>query len=187
MSSFAIHIDAKPRDYTGAELRSHFAYTAYGVLGDSGVAFVGRCSVGEAHMVDVEDLRARDFIASDRMLHFIIEHFEERLTAMVLRQRLLSRLAAAELGRLSGAAIAVRGDDLFLGPGKLSVSVATCSPVSGLIHFGLNVTNAGTPVKTAALADLQVDERTAASAVLEAYRDEVESVRHAAMKVRWVP
>jgi hypothetical protein len=187
MSSLHIHIDPRPRDYTGAELRSHFAYTTYGISGDSGVAFAGRCSVGETHMVDVEDLRARDFIAGDRMLHFIIEHFEERLTAMVLRQRLLARLAAAELERLSGREIRVRGDDLFHGDGKLSVSVATCSPVSGLIHLGLNVTNDGTPVKTASLADLGLQEQPVASAVLEAYRDEIDDVRHAAMKVRWVP
>jgi hypothetical protein len=187
MSSFSIHVDTEGRDYTGAELRSHFAYTTYGISGDSGVAFAGRCSVVEKHMVDVEDLRARDFIAADRMLHFIIEHFEERLSSMVLRQRLLSRLAAAELARLSGVQLGVRGDDLFLGAGKLSVSVATCSPVSGLIHLGLNVTNAGTPMKTASLADLGIEERAAARAVLEAYRDEVDDVRRAATKVRWVP
>jgi len=118
MSAFAIHIASEPREYSGAELRSHFAYTTYGLLGDSGVAFVGRCSVGEAHMVDVEDLRARDFIKSDRMLHFIVEHFEERLTTMVLRQRLLARLAAERLESLSGARLMVRGDDLYLGDGK---------------------------------------------------------------------
>lgn len=187
MSSFSIHIAIEPRDYSGAELRSHFAFTNHGLLGDSGVAFVGRCSVREAHMVDVEDLQARDFIAGDRMLHFIVEHFEERLTTMVLRQRLLVRLASERLEHLSGARLVVRGDDLYLGEGKLSVSVATCSPVSGLIHLGLNVTNEGTPVKTASLADLGLDEGAVARAVLEAYRDEYDDMRRAATKVRWVP
>src|SRR5262245_50430502 len=97
MSVLEILIDDQPRDYSGAELRSHYAYSTHGVMGDSAVAFIGRCSVREAHMVDMEDLKARDFIAADRMLHFIVEHFEATLATMVLRQRILCRLAAERL------------------------------------------------------------------------------------------
>ena len=47
------------------------------------------------------------------------------------------------------------GDDIFVGDGKLSVSIATASISSMKIHFALNITINGTPddVKTASLED----------------------------------
>jgi hypothetical protein len=47
------------------------------------------------------------------------------------------------------------GDDIFIGNGKLSVSIASASISSMKIHFALNVTTEGTPddVETSALED----------------------------------
>jgi hypothetical protein len=77
-----------------------------------------------------------------------------------------------------------RGDDLYVGEGKLSVSVATVSPVSGLIHLGLNVTAAGVPVKAACLADLGLEPERVALEVMRRFVAEMESVEAAAKKVR---
>ena len=76
------------------------------------------------------------------------------------------------------------GDDLYLGDGKLSVSIATRSTVSTLLHLGVNVDNAGTPVKTASLADLDIEPRAFMDGVLAAARDEDASVIAARCQVR---
>lgn len=179
--------------YDGTQLRSLFGYLDHGVLGNSIVAWVGTCEVSFDHMVDGEDLLARSAIRGDRMVHFVIEKFGASLPEMVALQRLLASIAIDCLDRLA-AQLPMRrdGDDIFAvlpggaGEGKLSISIATVSPTSGLIHFAVNVSNSGTPVKTASLEDLRVSERAFADAVLGAFTREVESIREATMKVKWV-
>jgi len=173
-------------DYDGSQLSSLFAYRTAGLAGDSIVAFRGACRVTDETIVDVEDQRAGARIEGDDMLHFIAERFDERLEAMVLRQRLFGRLVADAIEERSDASVVVRGDDLFIGTGKLSISVATVSPVSALFHFGLNIDQAGTPVETAALNDLSIAWEEAAAAALERYEVETRDVAFAARKVRWV-
>ena len=114
----------RPRlDYDGTQIRSLWAYREFGIQGDSIVAFIGGCEIPVDNIVDLEDVRAKSRIASPRMLHFIEEHFDLDLEKAVLRQRLLAVLACDALG---GRA-ARRGDDLFAGERKLSISIATAT------------------------------------------------------------
>ena len=108
MNPVSVHFSPTPREYTGRELRSHFALHAFGIQGDAAVAFVGPCHVDLEHMVDLEDVLAGDSISSPLMLHAIVEHFGLELREGVLRQRLLGRLAADLLQEKGVAAVRVR-------------------------------------------------------------------------------
>jgi len=102
-------------------------------------------------------------------------------------QRLLVSLAQQELiFRIQKPTIVRGGNDLYEDGAKLSVSVATASPVSTLIHFGINIISEGTPVKTRGLADYEIDPADFARALLESFRDEVQTVYLARSKVRAV-
>jgi len=120
--------------YTGRELCSLWAYRRHGLQGDSVVAFLGPCDVATEALVDEADRKEGAFIRSARMLHFIAEHFDRDLEKAILRQLLLVGLVQAEIHRTLGTAVLDRrGDDLFCRGRKLSVSIATLSPVSALI------------------------------------------------------
>lgn len=177
--------------YDGTQLRSLFAYMKLGVQGDSAVAWRGPCEVAWDHMVDGEDLRARSPIAGADMVHFIVEIFDCRLVTAVALQRLLASLTLELLREKAGnqelaQKLTRSGDDLFADSRKLSISIATVSPVSALIHFAVNVTNEGTPVPTLALRDLQIEPPKLARALLERFQAEVESIIGATQKVNWV-
>jgi hypothetical protein len=178
-----------PVDYDGTQIRSLWAYRSYGIQGDSIVAFIGGCEIPFEHMADLEDVRSRSRIASPMMLHFIVEHFDLDLEKAVIRQRLLSSLVKDACSELApGKRILRSGDDLFLGPGKLSISIATLTPVSAKIHFGINVVRAlDVGVETRALKDLGVDARTLAKAVLGRYEEECAGILDARTRVRGVP
>jgi uncharacterized protein len=77
-----------------------------------------------------------------------------------------------------------RGDDLYDGEFKLSVSIATLSPKSALIHFAVDVDPTGAPVPARGLGHYGVDPRELAEAVLSAYAAETSGVRRATGKVR---
>lgn len=169
--------------YDGAQLRAHWILRHTGIVGDAIVAFRGACDVRDAEMADLEDLGGPGIRGED-MLHFLMERFDESsLEAAVLRQRLLAA-TAAELLRARGHAVTRDGDDLWFAGRKLSISIATRSPVSTLTHFALNVTTAGTPVPTAGLAELHVDPREYALGLLDAVLAEDRSIRTARAKVR---
>ena len=171
-------------DYDGTQIRSLWAYRTFGVQGDSLVAFVGGCEIPFDHMVDLEDVRARARIASPLMLHFIAEHFDLDLEKAVLRQRLLAAIVKDALP----PDVRREGDDLFAGPGKLSISIATLTPVSSKIHFGINVERAtDVGVETRGLRDLGIDARSLAGAVLARYAAETDGVLDARTRVRGVP
>jgi len=172
--------------YTGEQLASLWAFRTFGLQGDSIVAFAGPCRVGPQHMVDLADVRAKAFISSERMLHFIVEHFDVSLRETVARQRLLVALAG-DLVRAQAPDLARRGDDLYLGERKLSVSIATASPVSTLIHLGLNVSSAHTPVPTVGLDDLRLEPECLAWQVMDAYVEEMAGIEAARRKVKGVP
>lgn len=180
----------RPRlDYDGTQIRSLWAYREFGIQGDSIAAFIGGCEIPVDNIVDLEDVRAKSRIASPLMLHFIEEHFDLDLEKAVLRQRLLSVQVKDALSELApGKRIRREGDDLFLGPGKLSISIATLTPVSSKIHFGINVERAlDVGVETRALKDLGVDARTLARAVLGRTGEEAASILDARTRVRGVP
>ena len=101
------------------------------------------------------------------------------------------RVEIVSLEEEMGLDIQRNGDDLFLGQGKLSVSIATCSASSMKIHFGINLTTAGTPdeVNTACLRDWikGLDKKTAlqiAEKIFKSYKMELNSIEEDIFKTR---
>lgn len=173
--------------YDGSQLQSLFVYKNFSLMGDSVVVFRGPCSVQQDEMVDMEDVLAEDWIYSEDMLHFIVEHFEMDLEKTIIRQRLLIATVKEELETLGIKTVYRTGDDLYEGDNKLSVSISTLSPVSTMIHCGLNVSSKNTPISTVSLADLGVkDVLGFGEKVVQRYCEEVESMRLARCKVRGV-
>lgn len=177
--------------YDGTQLRSLYAYLEHGVLGDSIVSWIGPCDVAFDHMVDGEDLLARAEIRGSRMVHFITEKFDCSLFAAVALQRLMASICMAVVRELSPQAeisnqLVRKGDDLFFNDQKLNISIATLSPTSALIHFAVNVSNAGTPVRTLCLEDLEIEPKEFAIELMQRVAAEVNEIIQATQKVRWV-
>ena len=175
------HVADERIDYDGTQIRSLWAYRTFGVQGDSVVTFQGGCEIPFDHMVDLEDVRSKSRIASPSMLHFIVEHFDMDLEKAVLRQRILAGLVHVALG----GEVRRDGDDLFLGPGKLSISIATLTPVSSKVHFGINIEQAtDVGVETRALRDLGVDPGDLGRRIVSEYAAEMAGVLDARTRVR---
>ncbi|MFZ5590906.1 MAG: DUF366 family protein, partial [Bacillota bacterium] len=82
-----------------------------------------------------------------------------------------------------------QGDDLYISGRKLSISIATASPVSVLMHVGLNLVSEGTPVPAVGLWELGYREEALgelAARFAEAYRAELAGMARARCKVRGV-
>jgi len=186
-------------EYTGKELHSLFAYQNFDLQGDSTVAFIGPCYVGLTDLVDQADVKEKAFIKSEKMVHFISEKFVLDLNEAIYRQRLYISIIKEVLEELTpqprkgsaaplikGSKIKRFGDDLFIDDRKLSVSIATLSPVSSLIHIGVNVSSENTPVPAIGLADLGLTAADFAVAVLEKIESEEEGIINARSKVRGV-
>jgi hypothetical protein len=171
-------------DYTGRELRSHWIMERCGLVGDAAVGFVGSCDVSGDDLVDLEDRSLGNTVTGERMLHFIVELFGVTLTGIVFAQRLLCVAGREAVAAASGVTVRRDGDDLFVGTGKLSVSVATVSPVSGLIHMGLNITKDRVPVEAACLEDLKIDPPGLAGEILASFAQEIDGSLEAARKVK---
>jgi hypothetical protein len=180
------HVAAEEITYTGEQLRSLWIYRTFGIEGDAIVWFVGPCDVAGARLVDQMDARAGDFLKAARMLHLIVEHFNGDLDHAILRQRLLVCLAREVLADGIGALRRV-GDDLFVGDRKLSVSIATVSPVSTLIHLGINIDPSGSPVPACGLDEFGLDPVRTGEKVAAAYIAEVKRMAKARCTVRGVP
>lgn len=173
--------------YDGSQLQSLFAYLNHNVLGDSIVSWAGACDVTFDHMVDGEDLLKKALIQSDKMLHFLIEIFDEKLITGVAIQRLLSTIVRDIILEYTPSAKIIRdGDDLYWENKKLNVSIATSSPRSVMIHLGVNITNDSTPVPTCALIDFKIPHVEFAKSVMESFCAEYESIKTATQKVKWV-
>jgi len=137
--------------YDGRQLAPHWIYCQLDLMGDAAVAFVGPCRVDLSEMVDIEDVKAAAPIYSPLMLHIIVEFFSGNLHQTVYQQRLLIVTAKELLETMTERRVTRKGDDLYLprddgSPGKLSVSIATASATSTLIHTGFNIETEGTPV-----------------------------------------
>ncbi len=174
--------------YDGTQLHSLFAYMEHGVLGDSIIAWRGSCEISFEHMLDGEDVLAQSPIRGSDMLHFIVEFFPGDLLTGVALQRLLASLCHDLLAsHLPPDARHHRdGDDVFVDDKKFSISIATVSPVSTLIHFAVNCRNEGTPVPTCALSDFGVEPKAFAAELMQQFSREFSSVQIATKKVRWV-
>jgi hypothetical protein len=172
--------------YTGEQLRSLWIYRTFGIEGDAIVWFAGPCDVSGEHLVDQADAAARDFIKAARMMHFLVEHFGGDLNHAILRQRLLVCMAG-EVLRAELDGLRRVGDDLFVRERKLSVSVATVSPVSCLIHFAVNIDSTGAPVVACGLQEFGIDPWRFAERLVSAYVAEAERMAKARYTVRGVP
>ncbi|MDI6709451.1 MAG: DUF366 family protein [Bacillota bacterium] len=183
-----VHLVPDSLTYDGTQLRPHWAFRRFRLQGDSIVTFRGPCRVELEHMVDLQDVLDEAPIFSPDMLHFIVEHFDTDLQRGILRQRLLIALIREILAERGGP-INRRGDDLFVGGLKLSVSIATVSPMSTLIHTGLNVRTEGVPVPAVGLTQLgwaDVEIQELAARIARNYAEEMAGVHLARCKVRGV-
>src|SRR5262249_29513423 len=140
--------------------------------------FIGSCRVATEDLVDWEDRLASDRIEARSMVHFIGEFFghaslregvlAQRLFIAILRDEIAARIESRGLKCLRD------GDDLFVPVAtdraghtrdrcddssngrKLSVSIVTASPVSQLLHIGINIDPSGAPVAAIGLGELGI-------------------------------
>lgn len=173
--------------YIGSQLAPHWIYKNFKIQGDAIVAFVGECEVKLTEMVDIEDVINNEPIYSKYMLSFITEQFNVELVEGVFRQRLLVTCIKEALER-RGFFVRRNGDDLFVNDKKLSVSIATKSMTSVLIHTGLNILSDGAPIPVSGLgSDLGIEDiKEFAQEVMQKYSDEIEDIILASTKVRGV-
>jgi len=125
--------------YDGSQLSPLWALSKR-VKGDSIVAFKGPMNV-----VDIKDAEDTD-IRGDELIHFIMERFSNPPTMMeaYLIQRLFL-CCLCDVLREEGFDVVRKGGDLYMGEGKLTVSIASISPSSEKFHCGVNLTTSGTP------------------------------------------
>ena len=171
--------------YDVSQLRAHWLLDRFGLVGDALVAFRGPCNVMRDEVADLEDLDGPG-IAADDMVHFVWECFTTTdLLLAVHRQQLFAAQVREVVQQLSPSSVVSRtGDDLYVGQGKLSISIATVSPVSALIHFAVNAQLGGAPVTIACLDELGLEPSAFAQAVLERVATEQASIVSARAKVR---
>lgn len=82
-------------------------------------------------------------------------------------------------------AIIRNGDDLFVDGKKLSVSIATKSSTSVLIHIGININPEGAPVDAVGLDFLKIsDIKRFAQDIMLKYSQEIDDIILASTKVR---
>ncbi|MBE7705135.1 MAG: DUF366 family protein [Cyanobacteria bacterium SIG29] len=175
--------------YIGSQLAPHWIYKNFNIMGNAIVAFIGECEVDLSHMVDIEDVINDEPIYSKLMLSFIEENFNSSLVEMVYKQRLLVTITKELIERKNPSVKIIRnGDDLYIGEKKLSVSIATKSITSSLIHFGLNIDADGAPVNAADLIkDAKIHNiKEFALEIMKTYSEEVSDINNAACKVRGV-
>ena len=173
--------------YEGWQLSPHWIYKNFKIQGDAIVAFTGECDVKLTEMVDIEDVINNEPIYSKSMLSFISEQFNVGLVEGVFRQRLLICIIKEALEK-RGFKITRNGDDLFFEDKKLTVSIATKSVNSILIHTGINIDSEGAPVKASGLiSELGItDIKNFANEILTNYSQEIDDIILASTKVRGV-
>ncbi|MHC4915829.1 MAG: DUF366 family protein [Planctomycetota bacterium] len=175
-------------DYDGSQLRAGWPAGKLGIdaAGDGAVVvFLGACDVKPEFVVDLEEVESGEPIRAAMMVHFIAEFPESDLEKAVIRQRLLAAIVRDELAGLApGRTFRRRGDDVYENGHKVSVSVATLSPGSSLMHFAVNVDASGSPVPARGLDDFAIDPERFARTVLETFIEEIASARTATEKVR---
>lgn len=173
--------------YIGSQLAPHWIYRNFKIQGDAIVAFCGECDVKLSEMVDLEDVINNEPIYSRYMLSFISEQFNVNLVEGVFRQRLLI-CTIKEVLEKRGFKIHREGDDLFVNGKKMSVSIATKSMTSILIHTGINILSDDAPIPVSALeTDLGIkDVKEFALEVMKNYSEEIRDIELASTKVRGV-
>jgi len=172
--------------YTGLELSPHWIYKMCHLQGDAIVAFCGECEVKLTEMVDIEDVINNEPIYSKNMLSFIVEHFNIGLVEGVFRQRLLITIIKETLEQFTAhcSLLTRQGDDLFINNKKLTVSIATKSLTSVLIHVGINIDPTGAPVDAIGLNSLNIPNiNEFAENIMLKYSQEIDDIILASTKV----
>jgi uncharacterized protein len=178
--------------YDGSQLVPHWIFRNFLIQGNTLVSFLGPCWVDTDSMVDLADVMTGETIYSPWMLHFIGEFFDNDLDLMVLRQRLFIITIKEELeDRNIPGRIIRNGDDLYYiseegEKGKLTVSIATRSLTSTLMHTGINIETTGTPVPAAGLNELGVEPVSFGKKVASRFVDELNGIFNARCKVKGV-
>jgi len=177
--------------YDGSQIKPMWAFQELGVKGSSIVTWIGPMDIEAEELIDYEDVGLE--ITSAEMVHFIIEHFDVQPADMRLcyhRQRILVMIVKDLLGEM-GIKCLRKGDDLYVGSGKLSVSIASCSISSMKIHFALNLTSKGTPadVETTGLTEctpgvVREDIPTLAEKICAMYIGEISDIEQDIAKTR---
>ncbi len=142
-------------EYDGSQINPSWAFRQFNVKDSTIVSWIGPMNILSNNLIDYEDVGLD--IKGDKMLHFIVEHFDEQPGNLKLayhRQRILVMITRDKLLDY-GIRTTQDGDDIFIDNRKLSVSIATASISSMKTHFALNITTMGTPedVETSALED----------------------------------
>ena len=172
--------------YTGAELSPHWIYKNFHIKGDAIVCFKGAVDVQLTEMVDIEDVINNEPIKSDKMANFIIEVFNSNLREMIIRQRLFISIIKETLEDM-GVNVKRKGDDLFYNNKKLSVSIATKSTVSTLVHTGINLVSTGAPIEVSSIKDMEIiNEDCFIEEIMKRFCIEIEDIEFAKVKVRGV-
>lgn len=172
--------------YTGAELCPHFIYKNFKIAGDAIICFKGPVEVNLSEMVDIEDVINNEPIKSDKMANFIIEVFNSNLEEAIFRQRLFISIIKETLEDM-GITVKRKGDDLFYNNKKLSVSIATKSTTSTLIHTGINLVSTGAPIPISSVEDMKiVNEDCLIEEIMSRFCNETDDIKFAKVKVRGV-
>ena len=173
--------------YTGRELAPHWIMSNFSLFGDSIVSFVGEVEVPIENMVDVEDRINNEPIYAKSMLNFIIEHFDYSIKEIAFAQILLIQTIREVMLDEYKIDLKREGDDLFFDDRKLSVSIATKSIVSGLIHTALNIDCEGAPVKASDLNEIGIKNvKELAQKIMARYTSNIEKINFAITKVKGV-
>ena len=172
--------------YTGSELSPHWIYKNFKIKGDAIVCFKGPVEVNLGEMVDIEDVINNEPIKSDKMANFIIEVFNSNLEEAIYRQRLFISIIKETLEDM-GIVVKRKGDDLFYNNKKLSVSIATKSITSTLIHTGINLISTGAPIPVSSIKDMEIiNEDCFIEEIMSRFCNEVSDINFAKVKVRGV-
>lgn len=172
--------------YTGCQLSPHFIYKNFSIAGDAIICFKGPVEVNLSEMVDIEDVINNEPIKSDKMANFIIEIFNSNLREAIFRQRLFISIIKETLEDMD-IVVKRKGDDLFYNGKKLSVSIATKSTTSTLIHTGINLVSTGAPIEVSSIKDMgNINEDYFIEEVMKRFLSETNDIEFAKVKVRGV-
>lgn len=177
--------------YDGSQIKPVWAFKEIGIKGSSLVSWIGPMEIKPEELIDYEDFDIE--IRSDEMIHFIIEHFDIQpadIKTCYHRQRILVMIIKDILNE-SGIATKRSGDDLYFEGKKLSVSIATCSNSSMKIHFGMNITDKGTPDDVETIGILECNDNmddkkihSLIDKIAESYINEIKSIEEDITKTR---
>lgn len=150
------HLDEEIK-YDGSQIKPSWALKEKDIKGSSVVTWIGPMDITSENLCDFEDVGLD--IKSDKMVHFIVEHFDIQpadIRTAYLRQRILVMIFSEALSEKK-IICRRKGDDLYINqtnpfdiydgydPCKLTVSIASVSISSSKIHFGVNLSSEGTP------------------------------------------